>query len=305
MSNLFDEISKLNTEQVNPNSINIDIADTAEILTIINDEDRLVAEKVNNEIPNISIAVDEIYNRISRGGRLFYFGAGTSGRLGILDAAECPPTFGTDPEIIQGIMAGGKDAVFKAKEGAEDSFDDGKAQINLLELTKNDIVFGIAASGRTPFVRGVIKQAMTEGIYTIFLNTIGHKQTNELGLKADCIISVEVGPEVIMGSTRMKSGTAQKLVLNMISTAVMIKMGKTYNNIMVDLQMTNAKLKERAKKTIMMICKIDYDSATALLESSNFHVKSAIVIHEKKCTLQEAKSLLDKNNGFVKKAISE
>lgn len=303
MSKLFEEISKLNTEQINPNSINIDISSTEDILKIINKEDKTVAQKVEDEIKNISIAVDEIHKRIKKGGRLFYFGAGTSGRLGILDAAECPPTFGTDPEMIQGIMAGGKDAVFKAKEGAEDSIEDGKAQINLLDLNKNDIVFGIAASGRTPFVRGVIEQAMADGIYTIFLNTIGHKQTKELGLKADCIISVEVGPEVIMGSTRMKSGTAQKLVLNMISSAVMIKMGKTYNNIMVDLQMTNAKLKERAKKTVMMICEIDYDSASDLLERSNYHVKSAIIMQKKNCTLQEAKALLDQNDGFVKKAI--
>lgn len=305
MNSLFEEISKLNTEQVNPNSINIDIANTSEILTIINNEDRIVADRVQTELPNITIAVDEIHKRLKIGGRLFYFGAGTSGRLGILDAAECPPTFGTNPEMIQGIMAGGLDAVFKAQEGAEDSYQNGQEQIELLEINNNDIVFGIAASGRTPFVRGVIDEAMKCNIYTIFLNTIGHKQVAELGLNADCIISVEVGPEVIMGSTRMKSGTAQKLVLNMISTAVMVKMGKTYNNIMVDLQMTNAKLKERAKKTIMLICNINYNDATLILEKSNYHVKSAIVMFNKNCTLADAKSLLEKNNGFVKKAISE
>lgn len=304
MNSLFEEISKLNTEQVNPNSINIDIANTSEILTIISNEDRIVADKVRNELPNITIAVDEIHKRLNLGGRLFYFGAGTSGRLGILDAAECPPTFGTNPDMIQGIMAGGREAVFKAKEGAEDSYQDGAEQISLLKLSSNDVVFGIAASGRTPFVRGVIDEAIKNNIYSIFLNTIGHNQTGDLGIKADCIISVEVGPEVIMGSTRMKSGTAQKLVLNMISTAVMVKMGKTYNNIMVDLQMTNAKLKERAKKTIMLICEIDYTSATKLLEQSNYHVKSAIVMKKRNCTYSEAKSLLNKSNGFVKKAIS-
>lgn len=305
MSNLFDEISKLNTEQINPNSINIDIASTSEILEIINKEDKSVAEKVYAELANITIATDEIYKRLSSGGRLFYFGAGTSGRLGIVDAAECPPTFGTNPEMIQGIMAGGKDAVFKAKEGAEDSYSDGQNEIERLNITQKDVVFGIAASGRTPFVRGAVDKAKEKNIYTIFLNTIGQKQSSELNINADCIISVEVGAEVIMGSTRMKSGTAQKLVLNMISTAVMVKMGKTYNNIMVDLQMTNAKLKERAKKTIMIICNIDYNSASQILEESNYHVKSAIIMQKKNCSFSDAQKLLERNNGFVKKALLE
>lgn len=303
MNDLFNEISKLNTEQVNPNSVNIDIASTSDILKMINDEDKQVAFAVEKELPYIEIAVNEIYKRLSIGGRLLYFGAGTSGRLGVVDAAECPPTFGTSPEMIQGFIAGGLDAMFVAQEGAEDSLEDGKKQIEILNITSDDVVCGIAASGRTPWVKGVLLQAKQNGIYTIFINTIGRQQSSELNIEVDCLISPKVGAEVIMGSTRMKSGTAQKLVLNMLSTAVMIKMGKTYNNIMVDLQMTNAKLKERAKRTVMMICEIDYAEAEALLEKSNYHVKSAIIMYFKDTDYQTAKQLLDNSNGFVKKAL--
>lgn len=303
MRDLFNEISKLNTEQVNPNSVNIDIAPTSEILKIINDEDKTVAFAVEKELPFIEIAVDEIYKRLSEGGRLLYFGAGTSGRLGVVDAAECPPTFGTNPEMVQGFIAGGEQAMFVAQEGAEDSVEDGKKQIEIHNITIKDVVCGIAASGRTPWVKGVLMEAKANGIYTIFINTIGRKQSKELNIDVDCLISPEVGAEVIMGSTRMKSGTAQKLVLNMLTTAVMIKMGKTYNNIMVDLQMTNAKLKERAKRTVMMICDINYVQAEALLQKSNYHVKSAIVMNFKNCDFPTAQELLYKSNGFVKKAI--
>ncbi len=303
MRDLFNEISKLNTERVNPNSVNIDISSTSEILKIINDEDKIIAFAVEKELPFIEIAVDEIYKRLSVGGRLFYFGAGTSGRLGVVDAVECPPTFGTNPDMVQGFIAGGEQAMFVAQEGAEDSVEDGRKQIDIHNITQNDIVSGIAASGRTPWVKGVLMEAKANGIYTIFINTIGRKQSKELNIDVDCLISPEVGAEVIMGSTRMKSGTAQKLVLNMLTTAVMIKMGKTYNNIMVDLQMTNAKLKERAKRTVMMICDIDYVQAEALLQKSNYHVKSAIVMNFKNCDFPTAQELLYKSNGFVKKAI--
>lgn len=308
MNNLFNEISKLNTEQVNLDSIDIDIYSTEDILKTVNKEDAKVSEAVLSEIKNITIATDLIYSKLSKGGKLFYFGAGTSGRLGVLDSAECPPTFGTNPEMIQGIIAGGKEAMFVAQEGAEDSYSDGENQIEFLNITDKDIVCGIAASGRTPFVLGVLAKAKSQNIKTIFVNTIGHQQSKELysklNVEIDCLISINVGPEVIMGSTRMKSGTAQKLVLNMLSTAVMIKMGKTYNNIMVDLQMTNAKLKERAKRTVMMICDIDYEQASTLLEASNYHVKSAIVMNFTECDLQTAKAKLSESNGFVKKAIT-
>jgi N-acetylmuramic acid 6-phosphate etherase len=309
MNNLFNEISKLNTEQVNPDSIDVDLYSTEDILKTINKEDAKVSDAVLSEIKNITIATDLIYSKLSTGGRLFYFGAGTSGRLGVLDSAECPPTFGTNPEMIQGIIAGGQEAMFVAQEGAEDSYSDGENQIEFLNITDKDIVCGIAASGRTPFVLGVLAKAKSKNIKTVFINTIGHQQSKELysklNVKVDCLISINVGPEVIMGSTRMKSGTAQKLVLNMMSTAVMVKMGKTYNNIMVDLQMTNAKLKERAKRTVMMICGIDYEQASTLLEASNYHVKSAIVMKFTECDLQTAKAKLSESNGFVKKAIQE
>ncbi len=303
MNDLFNEISKLNTEQFNPNSVDIDIASTSGILKMINDEDKTVAYSVEKEIPFIEIAVDEIYIRLSNGGRLLYFGAGTSGRLGVVDAAECPPTFGTNQDMVQGFIAGGMDAMFVAQEGAEDSIEDGRKQIEIHNITQKDVVCGIAASGRTPWVKGVLQETKAKGIYTIFVNTIGRQQSKELNINVDCLISPNVGAEVIMGSTRMKSGTAQKLVLNMLSTAVMIKMGKTYNNIMVDLQMTNAKLKERAKRTVMMICDIDYKQAEALLQQSNYHVKSALVMHFTSCDFPTAQELLIKSNGFVKKAI--
>ncbi|MGA2297868.1 MAG: N-acetylmuramic acid 6-phosphate etherase [FCB group bacterium] len=302
-SKLFNEISSLGTEQKNPKSEFIDIADTKEILEIINNEDISVAFAVQKEIPNIEKAVNKITEAFRNGGRLFYVGAGTSGRLGILDASECPPTFGTNPEMVQGIIAGGREAVFQAQEGAEDSKENGAKEIINRKILPPDIVCGIAASGRTPFVRGAFEESNKRGIATILITTISSGKAKKLGMTADIMICPVVGPEVLAGSTRMKSGTAAKLVLNMLTTASMIKLGKTYGNVMVDLQLTNAKLKERAKKIIMNITNVDYDTADEYLVKSNGHVKTALVMILGKLNKSEAQKLLTEANGFVRVAL--
>ncbi|MFN3781169.1 MAG: N-acetylmuramic acid 6-phosphate etherase [Candidatus Kapaibacteriota bacterium] len=300
---LFNEISLLATEQNNPRSRNIDTASTEEILKIINEEDKKVPLAVEKEIPNIAKAVELIVDAFKKGGRLFYVGAGTSGRLGILDAAECPPTFGTDPELVQGIIAGGKEAVFRAQEGAEDNIEEGRKTIERYGIKPPDVVVGLAASGRTPFVRGAISEAKNRGIKTIFIASSPIEKVLELGVVADVYICPVVGAEVIAGSTRLKSGTAEKLVLNMLSTASMIKLGKTYGNVMVDLQLTNNKLRERAKKIIMDICNVDYQTAQAVLAKSDGSVKVALVMLLAGVERETALGLLEKSGGFVKAAI--
>jgi N-acetylmuramic acid 6-phosphate etherase len=303
MSKLFKEISNLATEQRNPNSSNIDISSTTEILEIINQEDKKVAESISEIIPDIAICVDKIVEAFRNGGRLIYFGAGTSGRLGILDAAECPPTFGSSPEMVQAFIAGGASAVFQAVEGAEDSMDAGANDVLNSTINSNDVVCGIAASGRTPYVKGALAKARELGAWTILISTVGKSKILELEIDVDMILSANVGPEILTGSTRMKSGTAQKLILNMLSTASMIKLGKTYSNVMIDLQLKNAKLVERAKGTIMNLCEVDYQIATEYLDKANGHVKTAILMLLANVEYQEAKALLENNDGFVKKAI--
>ncbi len=302
-SPLFNEIKNLSTEQRNPKSENIDISSVIEILELINSEDKTVAFAVEKEISNIEIATNKVIESFKNGGRLFYFGAGTSGRLGVLDAAECPPTFGSSPDIVQGLIAGGEAAMFKAQEGAEDSIEDGANEIYKNNISNLDIVFGIAASGRTPYVKGVISEAQKRGIYTIILSTVPQKQVESNGIIADCYICPMVGAEVLTGSTRMKSGTAQKLVLNMITTTSMIKLGKAYNNVMIDLKMTNLKLKERAKNTIMQICDVDYDLAEKTLTESHYNVKTAIFMLLTGADYNSSIEQINNANGFVKIAI--
>lgn len=300
---LFNEIAALHTERQNPRTTGIDLAGAREILEAINDEDMLVAAAVREEIEHISAAVEIVTEAFRKGGRLLYFGAGTSGRLGIVDAAECPPTFGTDPKMVQGVIAGGREAVFRAQEGAEDSPENGKINVEELGVTDKDVVCGIAASGRTPFVKGALAQAKYMGAKTILICTVPREDAARMGATADIIISPDVGPEVIMGSTRMKSGTAQKLILNMISTAAMIRSGKTLGNVMVDLQLTNEKLKERAKRIIMMLCEVDFDSAERILADAGGHVKTALVMHMANLGREDALRLLEESGGFVKTAI--
>jgi len=302
-SDLFKEISSLSTEQINPSSKEIDISDSKTIVSIINSEDKKIAVAIEAELDNIAKAVDGIVDRFQKGGRLFYFGAGTSGRLGILDASECPPTFGTEHELVQGKIAGGNEAVFVAQEGAEDDPQHGIDEVVKAGLTANDIACGLAASGRTPYVLGALQKANEIGCLTLLVTTAGHNKISSLSVKPDIVISPDVGPEVVAGSTRMKSGTAQKMVLNMLTSAAMVRLGKTYGNVMVDLKQSNSKLIERSKKIIMNICEVNYDTATQLLIDSGNHVKTAIVMSLANCNKQEASEKLEKSNGFIKKAI--
>ncbi len=299
----FKEIASLPTEQKNEMTRDIDLATTEEILTMINDEDAKVAAAVREEIPNITLAVDAITDAFNKGGHLFYFGAGTSGRLGIVDASECPPTYGTAPEMVQGVIAGGREAVFRAQEGAEDLPENGAKEIIVRNIMPPDIVCGIAASGRTPFVKGALDEANRRSCTTIIISTSGRNTLLELGIKADIYICPIVGPEVIAGSTRMKSGTAQKLVLNMLTTAAMVRLGKTYENVMVDLELTNAKLQERAKRILMEIAGVQYDEAAEYLDRSGGHVKTALVMLIAGVDVTEAKQMLERSNGFIRKAI--
>jgi N-acetylmuramic acid 6-phosphate etherase len=303
MKTLFQEISGLATEQINELSSNIDMMNTHDIITLINNEDSKVAYSIEKEIPYIVQAVDALTECFNMGGRLFYIGAGTSGRLGIVDASECPPTFGTHPSMVQGIIAGGNEAMFSAQEGAEDSFENGAEIIREYGINAKDCVCGIAASGRTPFVRGALKEAKFIGAYTILITTNNREQLESWNIEVDTIIAPHVGPEVIAGSTRMKSGTAQKMILNMLTTAAMIRLGKSYGNIMVDLQLTNAKLHERAKKIIMEIAKLNYEEASELLKASGGHVKTAIIMSLTDIPFDKAKQLLEKANGYIKKAL--
>lgn len=298
---LFSEISKLSTEQRNPRSVNFDKQSISEILKIINDEDKLVPLAVEQELPFIEQAVEIIVGALKSGGRLIYFGAGTSGRLGVIDAAECPPTFGTPDDLIRGFIAGGKNAMFKAQEGAEDKEENGAGDVLEAGITDKDVVCGIAASRRTPYVIGAIKKAKEIGAKTLYIscNPRAEFKIEEV----DVAICPYVGPEVIMGSTRMKSGTAQKLVLNMLTTASMIRLGKVYENMMIDLQMTNKKLVERSKKIVMTITGVTYDEAAEYLEKAGGHVKTALVMIKAGVNPEEAKKRLIEADGFVRKAI--
>lgn len=298
---VFEEIKDLITESRNPLSEDIDNKTTEEILRIINVEDKKVPRIVGREIPYISQAVEIIVCALKKGGRLFYIGAGTSGRLGVLDAAECPPTYGTDPETIQGIIAGGYDALVWAQEGSEDQEE--QAVLDLLEkgFTKKDVACGIAASRRTPYVVAAIKKARQIGGKTLYLTC---NPRSELNIEVDVAICPVVGPEVVMGSTRMKAGTATKLVLNMLTTTAMIKRGKVYGNMMVDLQMNSRKLEERSKRTVMMVTGVGYDEASRVLQKAGGHVKITLVMILAKVDATEARRRLKLNDGFVRGAVA-
>lgn len=299
---LFNELRTLATEQRNPLSMQIDTASVREILEIMNTEDHKVPIAVRQELPYIEQAVEIIVAAFKKGGRLFYAGAGTSGRLGILDASECPPTFGSSPEMVQGLIAGGLPAVFKSQEGAEDHEENGAEAIREAGVVAGDVVCGIAASRRTPYVVGAVKHARNIGCKTLFVTC---NPRSEFDLDVDVAMCPVVGPEVIMGSTRMKSGTAQKLVLNMLTTASMIRLGKVYQNMMVDLQMTNKKLVERSKRTVMTVTDLSYEEATKLLEEADGHVKTALVMALGDVSVGEARSRLEQADGFVRLAIMQ
>lgn len=299
---LFNKLKSLNTEMKNPLSMEIDVASPMEIARIINDEDKKVAAAVETKLKEISEVIDLVSQSLSAGGRLLYFGAGTSGRLGVLDAAECPPTFGTDPEQVQGFIAGGREAMFMAQEGAEDHEINGRRDMEKILAGPPDVICGLAASGRTPYVHGVLKEASERGCPTIFISTVPAEQ---IDIEVDHLIDVPVGPEVIMGSTRMKSATAQKMILNTITTGAMIRMGKVYENVMVDLMLTNEKLVERAKKIIMNFTGSAYEDAAQLLDQSGGHVKTALLMGLGNIGKQEAEKMLIAHNGFVREAFLE
>lgn len=294
------KLSKLATEGRNPDTMDIDKLDTLGIITLINEEDKKVALAVERAKEDIARAVDAISDRLSKGGRLIYIGAGTSGRLGIVDASECPPTFGVDFEMVQGVIAGGYGAIFKAVEGAEDNGELGKNDLIERKLTSKDVVCGIAASGRTPYVIGGMKYAREIGaaVVCVTMNT-----DSEMAKIADYPISVVVGPEAIMGSTRMKAGTAQKMVLNMLTTGTMIKLGKVYSNLMVDVRATNEKLVARAKRIVMLATGVGEDTAGVVLKENDYDVKLAIFIIMTGLDRDKAKDILNRHRGYIQKAI--
>ena len=295
-------LNGLVTENRNINTMDIDKISTVEMLEKINNEDKNVPLAVKKEIPQIAELIEKAVERMRKGGRIIYIGAGTSGRLGVLDASECPPTYGVEPELVQGVIAGGEEAMFKAKEGAEDSEELAVLDLKERNLNKNDIVIGIAASGRTPYVIGALKFAKENGALTA---SISCNKNSPIAKEADIEIAPVVGAEVLTGSTRMKSGTAQKLVLNMISTGVMIKLGKVYENLMVDVKATNAKLVERSKKIVMEATGVSREEAENKLNDTGFDVKLSIFIILSGLNKSEAKEILEKNNGYIAKALQE
>lgn len=289
-------LDKLTTESRHPETMNLDGMSLAEMLAKMNQEDRKVPVAVELALPDIEAVVKAAIASFKQGGRLIYMGAGTSGRLGVLDAAECVPTFGVSPEMVVGLIAGGEQAMTVAVEGAEDSTVLGKEDLVALNLTAKDTVVGIAASGRTPYVIGALEYATQVGASTA---TIACNLNSEISQYSQMPIEVDCGPEVLTGSTRLKAGTAQKLILNMISTASMIGIGKVYQNLMVDVQATNEKLEERSKRIIMEAADCDYQAAERAFEAADKHVKLAIVMILTGSNKEEATAKLEQAKGFI------
>lgn len=283
------------TEELNPRSKDLDTLSTGEIVKVMLEEDKNVVKAVSREKENIARAVELIVERLSRGGRLIFIGAGTSGRLGVMEAAECPPTFGTPSGMVCGIIAGGKKALWRSIEGAEDSRSEAKKALKKLNLGRNDVVVGIAASSTTPFVQAGLSYASKLGSATVLITS------NPVSCCVyDVCISLVVGPEVIAGSTRMKAGTATKMVLNILTTASMVRLGKTYGNLMVEVQPNSEKLRNRAKKIVMQILGVDSKKAARLLRDSGWNVKIALVMGKRNVGYKEAKRLLARSNGFLR-----
>lgn len=296
---LLGELELLITEQRNRRTRDIDLADTQTILQMINDEDQTVAQAVRTQIPAIAAAVERAERSLRRGGRLVYIGAGTSGRLGVLDAAECPPTFGTDPRQVVGVLAGGLDTLLRAQEGVEDREDRAVADLDAIGLTADDTLVAITASRRTPYAVAGLRHARALGAATIFVTC----NQAPADLQADVVIAVIVGPEAVAGSTRMKSGTAQKLVLNMISTATMIRLGKTYENLMVDLRPMSKKLEARSRGILMKLLGVEYEEAARLLTAAEGGVKRALCMGMAGCDAAEADRRLEAAGGVLRRAL--
>ncbi len=295
-----EQLTLLITESQNKQTMKIDTASTKEILNVMNKEDQKVALAVQEVLPDVEVAVEFVSESFQKKGRLIYVGAGTSGRLGVLDAVECPPTFSTNPNQVQGLMAGGEKAFVKAVEGAEDKEELGAADLQKIHLNERDTVIGIAASGRTPYVIGALRYAKSVKAKTVALSCNGNSL---IGKEADHSIEVVVGPEVLTGSTRLKAASAHKMILNMISTAAMIKVGKAYENLMIDVHVSNEKLKERAIGIICKITGVSYEQASQTLEEANNEVKTAVVMIKTNEIYDTAKLLLNNAGGYVRKAI--
>ncbi len=292
----------LPTEQINPNSLAVDKAPVREIIDMVINEDRKVMAAVQKEKEKIAHGVEIIVQSLRKGGRVIFIGAGTSGRLGVVEAAEMPPTFGTAPRLVQAIMAGGQAAVFQAKEGVEDNYEEGGRSIGRLRLSSRDVVVGVSASGITPFVRGGLTRGRKAGAKIIFVTCW---PGSELQNFVDLIIAPSVGPEIIAGSTRLKAGTATKMVLNMLTTVAMIKWGKTYGNLMVDVRTGSEKLKDRAKRILGVVTGLEPDAAETLLKCAKWNVKAAIVMEKANLTLPQAMKRLRKADNSVREAIGE
>src|SRR5215471_18998002 len=277
----------LPTEAINPDTLAIDKLSSADIVEEMLQEDRKMLAAVHREKERIAVGIDIITQALRKGGRVIFVGAGTSGRLGILESAEMPPTFGTNPELVQAIMAGGKNAVLRAREGVEDNYEEGARSINRLRPTKKDVVIGVSASGMTQFVRGALTRARRANSKIIFVTC---DPSTELQTFVDLTIAPAVGPEVIAGSTRLKAGTATKLVLNMLTTAAMIRTGKTYGNLMVDVQMGSEKLRDRARRIVTIVTGLEYDDADGLLKRAQWNVKAAIVMQKTGLPLNKAQA---------------
>jgi N-acetylmuramic acid 6-phosphate etherase len=291
------------TEQRNPDTADIDLADAARIVELLNRQDRLVPDAVWAVRDQVARAIEMVEQALRAGGRLIYVGAGTSGRLGVLDAAECPPTFGTSPEMVQGVIAGGATALVRSAEGAEDDFDAGGAAVDGKDVGKNDVVFGIAASGTTPFVRGALSRAAGLGARTILLSC--SDPPGDLLVNVDLAILPKVGPEALAGSTRLKAGTATKLVLNTVTTGTMIRMGRAYGNLMVDLVAVSDKLRDRGERIVMEACGVDRDAARRAIGDAQGRVKTAIVMLKRRVSREAAEGLLRAAGGFARRAVGE
>jgi N-acetylmuramic acid 6-phosphate etherase len=291
------------TERRNPRTVAIDLASPQEIVDLINAEDRTVAEAVATQRVPIALAVEAAEAALRSSGRLFYAGAGTSGRLGVLDASEIPPTFGASPELVQGIIAGGFAALTRAQEGAEDRPEGARDDLDAAGLRAGDVLVGIAASGTTPYVRAALAHAKTLGAKTVILAC--SPPPAEMLAVADIHIVPVTGPEVVTGSTRMKAGTATKLVLNMISTGAMIRLGKTYGNLMVDLTATNDKLVDRSERIVVEVCGVTREEARALLAEADGRVKLAIVMHKRGMSADEAQRALDEVGGVIRRVVTD
>ena len=292
----------LPTEQINPATLAIDKLASADIVEVMLNEDRKMLAAVQREKDRIAVGVEIITQALRKNGRVIFVGAGTSGRLGVLESAEMPPTFGTSPDLVQAIMAGGKGAVLRAREGVEDNYEEGARSINRLRPTKKDVVIGVSASGMTPFVRGALTRARRASVKIIFVTC---DPRTELQTFVDLTIAPAVGPEVIAGSTRLKAGTATKIVLNTLTTAAMIRIGKTYGNLMVDVQTGSEKLRDRARRIIVIVTGIEYEAADELLQRARWNVKAAIVMQKSGLTYARALAKLRAAHDFVRDAIGE